>query len=432
MAERRDRILTVDHRYLVFPRWRDAGNPTSDAVSVAIDGEPYFAVGGAGLASHEPDFYTFLDLDHARGREVTVEIEGENADAIDLVRTADRIPSAYVPYGEPERPLVHFSPLRGWLNDPSGLLYLDGQWHLYYANNRFANRMAGPDNAWAHAVSPDLVHWREVPLFLCPIRGTRSFWTGGAAIDIANTTGEGRPGSPVVVFSANNGSDAPNAFTQCVFVSTDGGATCTLDPRRMYVPLPAEAHRRGGGTRDPMILWWEPERKWVMIVYNHPPGGRPGFYFFESRDLTSWAETSVLEDQFECPNLVVLPVDGNPSDSRWVIWGSSSEYLVGSFDGSRFHPDGQGKLRTHHGPFTASQVFANAPVGRVVQVGWAHCCNFDREFSQMASFPLELSLRSTGAGVRLHAEFVEEIRSLRLDGWQWSDVAIEVGALLIG
>jgi len=241
VSERRKRTLIVDHRYLVFPRWRDAGAPTSDAVSVTLDGEPYIAVGGAALAPREPDFYTFLDLDPVRGHEVTVEIEGENAEAIDLVRTVDRIPSAYAPYREPERPLVHFSPLRGWLNDPSGLLYLDGQWHLYYANNRFANRMAGPDNAWAHAVSPDLVHWREVPLFLCPIRGQRSFWTGGAALDVANTTGEGKPGKPAVVFSANNGSDAPNAFTQCVFVSTDGGASCTLDPRKMYVPLPAEA-----------------------------------------------------------------------------------------------------------------------------------------------------------------------------------------------
>ncbi len=169
-----------------------------------------------------------------------------------------------------------------------------------------------------------------------------------------------------------------------------------------------------------------------MIVYNHPPGGRPSFFFFESRDLMSWRETSVLEDEFECPNLIVLPVDGNSGDLRWVIWGSSSEYRIGSFDGSRFRPDGQGKLRTHHGPFTASQVFANAPAGRVVQVGWAHCCNFDREFSQMASFPLDLSLRSTPAGVRLHAELVEEIGSLRLDGWQWRDVAVGDGALSMG
>ena len=91
---------------------------------------------------------------------------------------------------------------------------------------------------------------------------------------VENTTGLGRPGKPAIVFSANNGSDAPNDFTQCIFVSTDGGMTVRRDPAMMYKPLPADAARRGGGTRDPMILWYAPEKKWVMVVYNQPPGGK--------------------------------------------------------------------------------------------------------------------------------------------------------------
>ena len=82
----------------------------------------------------------------------------------------------------------------------------------------------------------------------------------------------------------------------------------------MYKPLPAEPGRRGGGTRDPMILWWEPERKWLMIVYNQPPGGPRSFHFFESRTLRDWTETGVIEGMFECPNLFSLPVDGDPLD----------------------------------------------------------------------------------------------------------------------
>ena len=387
----RSRRFTADARYLVFPRARDhAGDRAGagrDHLRVATAAGTWFSVHGAALAANDPDFYSYLDLSLLQGRELTVAIAGPHAAGIELVRVSDRIPGPHPSYAEPGRPQVHFSPLRGWLNDPSGMFYLDGRWHLYYANTRFANRMAGPDNAWAHAVSDDLLHWEELPLLLAPERGRHSFWTGGAAVDLANATGLASAQRPAVVFAANNGSDAPNAFTQCTFVSVDGGLTCSSDPPMMYHPLPPQADRRGGGTRDPMILWWEPERKWVMVVYNRPPGGEHSFHFFASRDLRSWHETGVLPGMYECPNLFRLPVDGDPHRQRWVVWGSATEYLVGDFDGDRFIPDTGERLRTHHGAFSASQVFANAPAGRIVQIGWAHCCNYAHEFCQMASFP---------------------------------------------
>ena len=427
-SRRRAKRFTADARYLVFPRTRDhpgdRGGDGRDRLHVATDAGTCFSVRGAALAARDPDFYSYLDLSLLQGRELTVTITGPHAAGIELVRVSDRIPGRHPPYAEPGRPRVHFSALRGWLNDPSGMFYLDGRWHLYYANNRFANRMAGPDNAWAHAVSDDLLHWEELPLLLAPERGRHSFWTGGAAVDLANATGRGSARRPAVVFAANNGSDAPDAFTQCTFVSVDGGLTCSSDPRMMYHRLPPQADRRGGGTRDPMILWWEPERKWVMVVYNRPPGGEHSFFFFESKDLRSWHETGVLEGMYECPNLFRLPVDGDPTRQRWVVWGSSTEYLVGDFDGNRFIPDSGERLRTHHGPFSASQVFANAPAGRIVQIGWAHCCNYDHEFCQMASFPLQLDLRTTAAGVRLFARFIPELRRLRLSRWEAAGVAV--------
>ncbi len=427
----RTATFTADARYLLFPRSR--GEEGVDHVLVEIDGEPWFSVHTALLASADPAFFAHLDVSDFRGLTITVTLEGPNAAGIDLVRMGDEIPGPWPLYREPGRPLVHFSPLRGWLNDPSGMIWLDGAWHLYFANTRLANHMAGPDNAWGHAVSRDLVHWEEKPLFLCPVRGRHSFWTGGAAVDAADTTGLGRPGAPALVFSANNGSDAPNAFTQCIFPSVDGGASAVVDGRYLYKPLPAQPGRRGGSTRDPMILWWEPGRTWVMIVYNQPPEGPHSFHFFQSRDLQEWTETSVLEGMFECPNLFALPVDGEPRDTRWVIWGSSTEYLLGSFDGARFTPDGRGLLRTHFGAFSASQVFANVPGGRIVQVGWAHCCNLDGEFSQMASFPLDLSLAGTDDGVRLRARFVPELASLRGEGWRRTDEPIRpANAMRIG
>ena len=180
----RSQRFTADARYLVFPRTRDhPGERVGDGrdrLHVATDAGTWFSTHGAALAATDPDFYSYLDLSLLQGKELTVTIAGPHAAGIELVRVSDRIPGRHPPYAEPGRPQVHFSPLRGWLNDPSGMFYLDGRWHLYYANTRFANRMAGPDNAWAHAVSDDLLHWEELPLLLAPERGRHSFWTGGA------------------------------------------------------------------------------------------------------------------------------------------------------------------------------------------------------------------------------------------------------------
>jgi sucrose-6-phosphate hydrolase SacC (GH32 family) len=132
----------------------------------------------------------------------------------------------------------------------------------------------------------------------------------------------------------------------------------------------------------------------------------------------------------ECPNLFELPVDGKPNDRRWVIWGSDTAYRIGRFDGKAFVPATPERYRTHHGQLSASQVFANAPGGRVIQIGWAHCCDYAGEFSQMASFPLELSLRTTAQGVRLFAVFVPELAALRAAGSVQKDLVVQADAPL--
>jgi fructan beta-fructosidase len=422
------RTFMADKRYLVFPCTR--GHSGQNKVFISVDGKPYLSQFDALIASSDPDHWRCIDLKLLQGKALSVKIEGPNAAGIELVKTSDTIPGKYPVYREPGRPKVHFSPIRGWLNDPSGMIYYQGTWNLCYANTRFNNVMAGPNNAWGHATSTDLLHWEEQPLFMTPLRGECSFWTGGAAVDVPNTSGLNRPGMPAIIFSANNGSDAPNPFTQCTFVSTDGGMTALRNPDMMYKPLPKEDSRRGGGTRDPMILWWAPEKKWVMVVFNQPPGGNAGFYFFESRDLKTWAEMSVLDDMYECPNLFQLPVDGNQANPRWVTWGSSTEYRIGKFDGRAFVAEEHRKIRMHFGDQSASQVFANAPGGRIVQIGWAHCCDYDGEFSQMATFPLELSVRTAPEGVRLFADFIPELAKLRNKGDQQKDAVVKAGAPL--
>jgi hypothetical protein len=129
--------LKADKRYLIFPRAK--GVKGADKVFVKVDGELYFAEYDAVLAKSDPDFWTYIDLKLLQGKEVTVSAGGPNAEGIALVRMSDTIPGKYPLYHEPGRPQVHFSPVRGWLNDPSGMFYLNGKWHCYYMNTRFGH-----------------------------------------------------------------------------------------------------------------------------------------------------------------------------------------------------------------------------------------------------------------------------------------------------
>lgn len=421
------RTFTADKRYLIFPRAK--GLIGEDKVFVKLDGELFFAEYNAVLAKSDPDFWTYIDLKLLQGKQVTVSIEGPHAEGVALVRMSDTIPGKYPLYHEPGRPQVHFSPLRGWLNDSSGMFYLNGKWHYYYMNTRFGNLMAGVNNNWSHAVSTDLLHWEEQPMLHTIIRGKQCYWTGSAAVDVENATGMGTPGHPAVVFAANQACDVPHPFTQCVFVSTDEGMTVKIDPEMMYKALPKEDIRRGDGTRDPMIRWHAPSKTWVMVNYNkmQTPGAKQSFFFHASKDLKNWTETSVLEDMYECPNLFELPVDGDANRRLWVTWGAPTEYRIGTFDGKTFAPVHDGKYRTNHGDYYASQVFDNAPGGRRIQIGWGRVCNYDTEFTQMATFPLELSLRTTPQGIRLFADFIAELAKLRGGGDCQKDVVVKAG-----
>ena len=164
--------------------------------------------------------------------------------------------------------------------------------------------------------------------------------------------------------------------------------------------------------RDPRLLWHAPTKQWVMALYDEFEGKR-WITFHTSPDLKTWTFQSRIEGFYECPDLFELAVDGDTRNTRWVLTGASSEYMVGSFDGRAFTP-ATAKLPGHRGEgFYAAQTFTNEPRGRVVQIGWAQVGMPGMPFNQMMSFPLELALRSTPGGVRLCWQPVQEIAALR-------------------
>ena len=150
----------------------------------------------------------------------------------------------------------------------------------------------------------------------------------------------------------------------------------------------------------------------MIAVYDIVDGKRCiGFY--TSKDLKQWELGSRIEGFHECPELFELPVDGDANNKRWVIYGADAAYYIGTFDGKTFTAEHPQKYRVHHGPYYASQCFSRAPGGRVIQIGWARINMPGMPFNQAFSLPTELTLKTTPEGIRLCAEPIKELETLR-------------------
>jgi levanase/fructan beta-fructosidase len=247
---------------------------------------------------------------------------------------------------------------------------------------------------WGHAVSSDLVHWKELPIALYPDKlGT--MFSGSAVVDRFNSSGLGtKKNPPVVAFYTAAG----EPFTQCLAYSLDGGMTLQKLPSN-----PILKHIIGGN-RDPKVVWHEGSKQWVMALYLDGDE----FAFFGSSDLKSWKELSRsrLPGSSECPDLF-------PLGEKWVFFGANYRYLVGSFDGKTFKPEHepiQGDFGHH---FYASQTYSDAPRGRRIQIAWMNGGNLPgMPFTNQMSFPCELRLVRLGEGWRVLRMPVKEISSL--------------------
>ena len=212
------------------------------------------------------------------------------------ITEGDDIPDAAVVYHEVDRPQFHFTSRRGWLNDPNGLVWQAGTYHLFYQHNPYGWNWGNMH--WGHAVSPDLVHWKELPTALYPRKFGDWCFSGSAVVDEHNTSGfqEGDQPPLVVAFTSTGRGE-------CIAFSNDRGKTWKEYPENPVVKHPG---------RDPRLVWYGPGRHWVMAVYDET-GGRQGIAFYTSPDLKHWTFQSKIEGFFECPDLFELPVDGRPA-----------------------------------------------------------------------------------------------------------------------
>ncbi|GIJ45984.1 hypothetical protein Val02_28700 [Virgisporangium aliadipatigenens] len=313
-------------------------------------------------------------------------------------------------YREPLRGQFHFSARYGWMNDPNGLVYHDGQYHLFFQHNPHGLEWA--EMHWGHATSPDLVHWTQKPMALQPGTHPNRLWSGNGVVDTADVSGLGA--GALLVFTATEG--------VAVAYSTDGARTFQNydNGRKLVVPPGTES-------RDPVVRWDPGSGRWVMVVWSN--GGGNGGSFYTSPDLLNWTYRSRFGADwfFECPDFFRLPVDGDPARTRWVLTHAGGDYVIGTFDGTTFRPEWPSPQRMDHGTnfaggtFYAGQTFGGVPDGRVVQLVWQQGDVRGAAWTGNASFPCELRLVSSPDGIRLTRTPVAEIALLRTGSQTWRD-----------
>lgn len=309
------------------------------------------------------------------------------------------------------RPVYHFSPPKNWTNDPNGLIYLDGVYHLYYQHNPFENKWG--HMSWGHATSNDLLHWQHLPVAIPEIVGkdtTTWIFSGSAVLDAHNSSGFGRNGQAPVVAIYTADQPKQQKESQFIAYSNDGGLTYTNYAGNPVVDI----HKKD--FRDPSVIWLEDQQKWLMTVavpFEHK------VQFYSSANLKDWELLSEFGGQgdtrkiWECPSLTPISVDGNPAKKKWLLMVSSGnpdaatgmQYFTGNFDGKTFTNDNPADkpLFVDYGKtFYAAIPYNHLPENRQTMIGWL--MPFEKATSPwrgQMSIPRDLLLKTTPAGIRL-------------------------------
>ena len=286
------------------------------------------------LAQNGADYYVPFAL--GNGKTATVKILGLKKDAlaINLMKLSDTFDTTNTDY---YRPSYHFTPLYGWMNDPNGMVYKDGEYHLYFQYNPYGSKWGNMH--WGHAVSKDLIHWQHLDPAIArdPVG---HIFSGSSVIDKKNTAGYGK--DAIIAIYTNNSTNHDEV--QCMAYSTDNGRTFTkYEGNPVLTPFDGLKD-----FRDPKVFWYEKGKCWYMIV-----SADKEMRLYKSKNLKKWDYVSAFGEgmgqqpcQYECPDFFQLPVNGDKKNMKWVMimninpgcmfGGSATEYFVGDFDGKTF------------------------------------------------------------------------------------------------
>ena len=340
-------------------------------------------------------------------------------------------------YMEPFRPQYHFTPEKNWMNDPNGMVFYEGEYHLFYQYNPAGDKWG--HMSWGHAVSPDMVHWTHLPLALAEADNVMIF-SGSAVVDWKNSSGFGKDGRPPLVAVYTGFRTTDRVQFQCIAYSNDKGRTWTKYSGNPVIDI------NSMDFRDPKVQWHDATRRWIMTV---SLSAQHKVRFYGSDNLKAWTLLSEFGPAgatggvWECPDLFELPLPGT-NDKRWVLvvnmnpgsvaGGSGGQYFIGRFDGTQFVADrdslipprpGRSASESAHwfdyGPdYYAAVSWSDVPAsdGRRLWLGWMSNWEYGGDvptspWRSAMSIPREVGLSRTAEGIRLVQKPAREMESLR-------------------
>jgi fructan beta-fructosidase len=347
---------------------------------------------------------------------------------------------AQATFDELYRPQYHFSPRINWTNDPCGLVYAFGHYHLFFQHNPFANVWG--HMSWGHAASLDLVHWNQLPVAIRD-DAKAAIFTGSSVFDRNNTSGlcaSREHGCIVSIYTGYTPKSAAGREkqTQNLAVSQDG-LTWTK-----YASNPVLDLGRAD-TRDPKVFWYEPGKKWVMVIVQ---ADDKKVRLFTSQDLKHWQPLSEFGPQgatggvWECPDLYTLPIENQPGKMRWILkiginpghiaGGSGEQYFIGQFDGKTFTPDEpNGKIRwfDYGRDCYCALTFNNQPDPLHPRViGWMNNWQYAADvptspWRGQMTLPRDIALAEVNGSLQLLQRPIADLHSLRLQEFEYTGTA---------
>ena len=388
------------------------------------------------LAQNGSDYYVPFVL--GKGKTATVKILGLKKDALalNLLKLSDTFDTTNTDY---YRPSYHFTPLYGWMNDPNGMVYKDGEYHLYFQYNPYGSKWGNMH--WGHAVSKDLVHWEHLDPAIArdPVG---HIFSGSSVVDKKNTAGFGK--DAIIAIYTNN--SVNHDEVQCIAYSNDNGRTFTkYEGNPVLTPFDGLKD-----FRDPKVFWYEKGKCWYMIV-----SADKETRFYKSKNLKKWDYVSAFGKglgqqpcQYECPDFFQLPVNGDKKKMKWVMtmninpgcWfgGSATEYFVGDFDGKKFTcPDADEVKWLDWGKDHYATVTFSNTGDRVLGITWMS----NWQYANLTPFkqnrganglPRELKLYEKNGKYYISEDVAPEVYALRKDTKNVADASVAGEKMLAG
>lgn len=396
--------FSIDKKYLLIPI---DDNAPETQVYLEKDGTKIGSPMGIRIAQEKIEYWIPIDVERYKGQELSLLLDHVKSDDIGYsqIKQSDTYD---FDYNEKYRPLYHFSPQYGWTNDPNGMIYHDGEYHLFFQHNPYGSTWG--NMSWGHAVSKDLKKWEYLPVAISP-DSLGTIFSGSAVIDKDNTSGFGENAMVVIYTSAGQ------AQTQSIAYSLDNGRTFTK-----YDHNPVLSDPDYVDFRDPKVFWHQGTNQWIMSLATTQT-----ISFYGSKNLKEWNKLSEFGEGigshsgvWECPDLFPLTYNGQ---NKWVLFVSLSgaiQYFIGDFDGKIFKAD---KLpypiwldygRDNY----AGVTWTDAPDNRRVFIGWMTNWDYANHvpmlnFRNAMTIPRELKLINNGKHLVIANSPVKEIAELR-------------------